>query len=79
MATGTREGRRRVGLLLSGISGGLCVLAMAAVLIVVGAPYNPMWWLVMAAILVAALAVPRALIPAIEWVIEGYREGERER
>ncbi len=74
MARKHSEGRRRLALLLSAASGTLCALAMIVVLIVYGTPYNPMWWGVMAAILVAAVLVPRALAPAVEWVIEGYRE-----
>ncbi|MFQ5958943.1 MAG: hypothetical protein ACE5LF_06190 [Alphaproteobacteria bacterium] len=77
MTTGTKEGRRRLGLLLSGVSGGLCVLAMGAALVFLGTPWNPMWWWVMAAVLVAALVLPRALVPAVEWVIDGYRDGKK--
>lgn len=74
MAKDRSEGRRRLALLLSATSGGLCALAMAAVLVVYGTPYNPLWWGVMAAVLVAAVLVPRALAPAVEWVIDGYRD-----
>jgi hypothetical protein len=37
-----------------------------------GTPYNPVWWWVMGAILIAAWILPRGLVAAIEWVIEGY-------
>jgi hypothetical protein len=46
---------------------------MAAFLLVYGTPYNPVWWWIMAAILVAAVLLPLSLVPAIEWVIAGYR------
>lgn len=59
-------------LLLCGASGGLCALAMAAVLVVYGAPYEAMWWWVMGAILLAAFIAPVAIVPLVEWVIEGY-------
>jgi hypothetical protein len=48
---------------------------MVAVLIFYGAPYNSLWWFAMAAILlVVTLLVPRMLAPAIEWVIDGYKQ-----
>ncbi|MFQ5786020.1 MAG: hypothetical protein ACE5H8_14530 [Alphaproteobacteria bacterium] len=79
MGNGNHEGRRRLTLVLCGVSGGLCAALMAALLIVYGAPYASYWWGVMAAILVVAFTAPRAFVPLIEWVIEGYRErGERE-
>ncbi len=74
MAQERNEGRRRLALLMSATSGALCALAMIVVLVVYGTPYNPVWWGVMAAILVAAVLVPRALVPAVEWVIDGYRD-----
>jgi len=74
MARERSEGRRRLALLMSATSGSLCALAMVVVLVVYGTPYNPLWWGVMAAILVAAVLVPRALAPAVEWVIDGYRD-----
>jgi hypothetical protein len=69
-----REGRRRFGLLFGAASGGLCGAMMAVVLIVYGAPYNRLWWFVMAAILVAACFIPRLLVRPLEWVFEGYRD-----
>ena len=71
--TDSKEGRRRLTLVLCGTSGGLCALMMAAVLLVYGTPYNGKWWLVMGVILVAAATLPRLVVPAIEWVIQGYR------
>jgi len=73
MAT-ARSGRRRLTILLCGLSGGTCALSMAAFVLLYGKPYNSMWWWVMAAILAASIAVPRALVTAIEWVMEGYRQ-----
>ena len=70
----SKTGRQRLRLLLGAISGGLCSLAMLMVLIVYGAPYDPMWWFVMAAILVAAFLGPSLLVRPIEWVIEGYQD-----
>ena len=67
-------GRQRLQLLLSSLSGGLCLLLMAAVLVLVGRPYNSLWWWVMAAILALALVLPRFLARPIEWVIAGYQE-----
>lgn len=49
-------------------------MAMGAVLLFYGLPYNPMWWWVMAAILAAAFVLPRLLVPVAEWVIDGYRD-----
>jgi hypothetical protein len=73
-AVGRRIGPRRLGLLLSGGFGGLCAGAMLVVLAVLGAPYNPMWWGVMAAILLAAFLLPPILfLPLVDWVIDGYR------
>lgn len=76
-AAGKRVGPRRLGLVLSGGFGGLCAGAMLVVLGVLGAPWNPIWWGVMAAILLAAFAVPPILlVPLIDWVIDGYRRDE---
>lgn len=75
MTQDSGTGRRRLTILLCGLSGAVCALAMAAVLIFYGTPYNDYWWGVMAAILVAAFILPRALVPAIEWVMDGYRSG----
>lgn len=69
-----KEGRRRFGLLFGAASGGICAVLMALVLVLYGAPYRGVWWLVMAAILVAACLVPRLLARPVEWVLEGYRE-----
>lgn len=69
------EGRRRLQLLLSALSGSLCLLLMLAVLVVYGAPYNHMWWLAMTAILALAIALPRFLARPVEWVMDGYRQG----
>lgn len=73
MATASK-GRRRLSLLLCGLSGTACAALMAAFLLFYGAPYNPLWWWIMAAILLAALLLPLALVSAIEWVMAGYRE-----
>src|SRR3546814_7277887 len=48
MAT-ANKGRRRLSLLLCGLSGTACAAAMAAFLLFYGAPYNPLWWWIMAA------------------------------
>ena len=75
MAIHSETGRRRMVLLVSILGGGSCTLAMAAVLIFYGAPYNSLWWFVMAAILsVMIFVLPRVLAPAIEWVIDGYKK-----
>ena len=76
MATGKRKGPRRLGLVLSVLFGGLCVALMAVVLVIYGLPYNPLWWGVMAAIQVAAFVVPPLAVPAVDWVIDGYRQDE---
>lgn len=73
MATASK-GRRRLSILLCGLSGAACIALMAAILLLYGTPYNPLWWWVMAAILVAAFLLPLALVSAIEWVMEGYLE-----
>ena len=71
-----REGRRRLIVLLSLLSGGTCAFAMAAVLIFYGTPYDTLWWWVMGAILAAAFAAGRILVIPVEWVIAGYRNGD---
>jgi len=71
-------GRRRLGLLLSTLGGAGCAATMALVLVVYGTPFNPLWWAVMAVILGAALAGPWALLPAVDWVIDGYRQDDRQ-
>ena len=73
MMTATK-GRKRLSILLCGLSGVSCAILMAAVLLLYGTPYNPLWWWVMAAILIAAFLLPLALVSAIEWVIDGYRD-----
>jgi hypothetical protein len=73
LAAHTHDGRRRLALLLCGVSGGTCALMMAAVLLAYGTPYAAKWWIVMAVILAAASTLPRLLVPAIEWVIDGYK------
>ena len=72
MTTAT-TGRRRLSLVLCGLSGTSCAVLMAVVLLLYGTPYNSVWWGIMAAILLAAFILPLALVPAIEWVIDGYR------
>ena len=68
-------GRRRLTVVLTIASGGTCTGAMAAVLYLYGGPYDPLWWWVMAAIFAASFVAPAfAAVPAIEWVIEGYRD-----
>lgn len=67
------RGRQRLALLLCGLSVSSCLLLMAAVVLLYGAPYNPIWWWVMAAIVFASLVLPLALVRAIEWVMDGYR------
>lgn len=74
MGQSSNTGRRRLRVLLGASSGATCALAMAIVLIVYGAPYDPMWWWVMALILAAAFLAPALLAFPIEWVIRGYRE-----
>lgn len=73
MATASK-GRRRLSILLCGLSGAACTALMAAVLLLYGMPYNPLWWWIMAAIVVAAILLPLTLVSAIEWVMEGYRD-----
>ena len=80
MKIGNRnQGRRRLGILLSTMSGGLCGLAMIAVLIGYGTPYNSYWYWIMAGILGAAFFCPLLLLPAVEWVIKGYAIDANER
>ena len=67
-------GRRRLRLVLSvlGLLG--TAVAMALVLYFYGPPFNPMWWWVMAGLLVASAFLPWLLVPAVEWVQDGYRK-----
>jgi len=67
-------GRRRLTVLLCGLSGLTCTAMMAAVLLLYGIPFDPLWWWIMGAILVAAFGLPRLLVYAIEWVMAGYRK-----
>lgn len=69
-------GRRRLGLLLSllGLLGSAG--SMALVLYFYGSPYNPMWWWVMGGALIVSFFLPRLLVPAVEWVWQGYREDQ---
>lgn len=68
------EGQRRLTLLLCGLGGAGCAGAMLLVLLLYGAPYEPYWWAVMAIVLALAFVAPRALVPIVEWVIDGYRD-----
>ena len=74
MAQHHRSGRRRLGLLLCGVSFLACAAMMATVLIAYGTPYNPIWWLVMGGILAGAGLGPLLLLAPIEWVAAGYRQ-----
>ncbi len=67
-----REGRRRLRVVLAVASGGACAAAMAVVLVFYGAPYNPLWWAVMAAILLSSAIMGAICAPILEWVIAGY-------
>ena len=66
------NGRPRLMTLLSILVGGACATAMALVVVLYGTPFNPLWWLVMMAILAASFILPCFGVWAIEWVIEGY-------
>lgn len=68
------KGRKRLSALLCGLSATSCLVLMGVLLVVYGTPYNPVWWWIMGGILCAAAVLPLALVPAIEWVIEGYRD-----
>ena len=70
------EGRRRLQIVLGTLGGAGYVALMAIVLKIYGTPYNPRWWWVMAAILVAILLAPRLLARPLEWIVEGYRSGD---
>ena len=67
-----REGRRRLRIFMGALGGGACALAMALVLVFYGAPYDPVWWPVMAAVLLGSAGVSALCAPMIEWVIAGY-------
>ncbi|MFQ5467647.1 MAG: hypothetical protein ACE5DS_05865 [Kiloniellaceae bacterium] len=72
-------GRQRLRFLLMGLGGTSCALAMALVLVLYGTPYNPIWWWVMGAILLAACAVSGLLAPVVEWALVGYLQDRAER
>lgn len=67
-----KTGRRRLRLLLSFLFGGLTTFTIALVLFGYKLPYDPVWWLVLGLIAMAAFLAPLLLVPAIEWVIRGY-------
>ena len=69
------EGRRRLRILLCGLGGLTCAGTMALVLVFYGPPYNPLWWWVMAAVLLGASIVPAFFAAIVEWVIAGYLRG----
>lgn len=77
MLKATERGRRRLRMLLSFFFGGATLLTVVLVLIGYRLPYNPIWWLVLGAIVLGAFLAPLLLVPAIEWVMEGYAEEDR--
>jgi len=80
MADERRQGRRRLAIVLGAVSAGLMATLMAVVLVFYGAPYSPVWWAVMAVILVVAYLAPRfVLVPAVEWVMAGYAADDGKR
>ncbi len=68
------RGRQRLSIVVGAVCGTTCLVAMAVVLVVYGAPYQPVWWWVMAAILAVSCLLGRIVAPAVEWVLEGYLE-----
>ena len=70
------RGRPRLRILLGALNGGTCLIAMVLVLIFYGTPYDPIWWPIMAAILAGACLLPSLIVPAIEWVIDGYNSDD---
>jgi RsiW-degrading membrane proteinase PrsW (M82 family) len=78
MVRRSEKGRRRLRMLLSFLFGGATLFTVVLVLIGYKAPYNPIWWLVLGAIVMGAFLAPLLLVPAIEWVMEGYAE-DKER
>lgn len=58
--------------MLAALGGASSGAAMALILVFYGTPFNPLWWWVMGAILIAAAIVAMALAPVVEWVIDGY-------
>ena len=69
------EGRRRISIVVGAVSGAGCLVTMALMVIIYGAPYNPVWWAVMAVILTVCCLLGRIVAPAVEWVLQGYLEG----
>lgn len=69
------QGTRRLRIVLSAGSLAGLLVALALILVLYGAPYWRGWWLVIAAILLAA--VPGGIVVAhlVEWVVAGYRVG----
>ena len=70
-------GRRRLRIVLAVLGFAGCPTAMVLVVAFYGAPYTPAWWWVMAAVRAAATVIPPLLAPAIEWVLDGYRQDSR--
>lgn len=68
----SEKGRRRLKILLGLLGGGTCAIFLALAVVVLGAPYNPFWWLVMAVILVASFVLPSFLVRPIEWLVKGH-------
>lgn len=66
-------GSKRLGILLAGLGFAGCGAAMVVTVFFYGPPYNPAWWGIMAAVLALSAAIPPFLVPAIEWVLDGYR------
>ena len=66
-------GRRRLMLVLAPLGCGACLIAMGLLLVFYGTPYNPIWWWVMAALVIAASGLSCLLVYPIEWVMRGYR------
>jgi len=69
-----REGRRRLRLLLGCLGAAGSAGAMVLVLGLYGPPYNPIWWAVMAAILLASGVISGLCAPLVEWAAKGYLE-----
>ena len=75
----TKTGRRRLRLLLSFLFGGLTTFAIVIVLAGYKLPYDPIWWLALGLIAMAAFLAPLLLVPAIEWVMRGYAQDDGSR
>jgi hypothetical protein len=69
-------GRKRLAIVLGTLSGVACAFTMLLVLIFYGAPYNPLWWWVMGAILLGAFVLPSLLARPVEWIMEGYEKDD---